>query len=143
MQTQTASQGRTILVPAPNALAESFTGGPDAPSPEGVPDERRHEKPAGKTSGVDSTHVRRGKLLQEAKERTISPQARDGGRRQPILVLYVLVARTREEPEQECFVCARPDAGGCWYKSKLHEGKDLCTRCYERREESVCKRAGR
>jgi hypothetical protein len=33
---------------------------------------------------------------------------------------------------RECFVCARPDAGGCWYKSKLHEGKDLCTRCYER-----------
>jgi len=31
-----------------------------------------------------------------------------------------------------CFVCDRTHAGGCWYKSKLHEGKDLCTRCYER-----------
>jgi len=35
-----------------------------------------------------------------------------------------------------CFICDRTHAGGCWYKSKLHKGKDLCARCYvkERRD---------
>merc|ERR1711959_426582 len=26
----------------------------------------------------------------------------------------------------------KTNAGGCWYKSKLHKDKDLCTRCYEK-----------
>merc|ERR1712159_720960 len=33
---------------------------------------------------------------------------------------------------RQCFICDKTNAGGCWYKSKLHKDKDLCTRCYER-----------
>ena len=33
---------------------------------------------------------------------------------------------------RRCFICDSTNAGGAWYKSKLHKGKDLCTRCYEK-----------
>jgi len=33
---------------------------------------------------------------------------------------------------RQCFICDKTNAGGCWYKSKLHKDKDLCTRCYEK-----------
>ena len=41
-----------------------------------------------------------------------------------------------------CFICTRTHAGGYWYKSKLHKGKDLCARCYEKERRELLSASG-
>ena len=44
---------------------------------------------------------------------------------------------------RRCFICDSTNAGGAWYKSKLHKGKDLCTRCYEKERRERLQASGK
>ena len=90
----------------------------------------QREKPAG---WIQRTCV--GENCSKGKRADDISASRDGGRRQPILVLYVLVARTREEQNEVFRVRVQMPAGvGI---SELHKGR-ICALDVTNAREGVC-----